>query len=75
MIDILSLGLAFLAIGAIAIGYVLWDDLVDLMSGLKRRGHRPVHDVERTVPLHTQRARASARARVPLQRRARHRRK
>jgi hypothetical protein len=73
-VSMYAVGFALILIGGIAAGTVLWDEIVDFMTGLKRRGHRKLHDVERTRRLHAPRARASARARVPLQRGAKHKR-
>lgn len=67
-------GSILFGIGAIILAVILWDELVDAMSGFKRRGHRTQHDVERIRRLHAQRARAVARARIPLQRGPKHRR-
>ena len=66
-----SIGAAFLLMGVIFGGTLLWDELVDFVGGWKRRGHRPRRDVERTVRLRP--AAARARARVPRQRGPRHR--
>jgi len=67
-------GVVLMSIGGLVVVILLWDELTDAANGFARRGYRRRHDVERTRQLFVQRARAVARARIPLQRGARHRR-
>lgn len=72
MTAVYSIGATLMIFAAVVGMIVGWDEIVDIMAGWKIRGHRKQHDAERTVQLQAQAARA--RARVPRQRGARHRR-